>query len=119
MSEPSITFDPVSTDFGSIDVGESCGYESYHMSVFGNTVKNLSIFIIKSIVGKSEFIDESWIWYKKNGTSQVVAGSETAFFIGNIESGSSIAVYHKVVVPSDASSSGDQPFFGKHKYQYT
>lgn len=124
MSDPSLSFIPVSTNFGSIDVGTSCAYQSYHIknAAGAKTAKNMSIDIMRSIAGVSEFVAESWLFYSTAQEATRVGGSQAGnnkCFAGSIAGGASIWVKHKVIVPSDASSSGPQPFFGRHRYQFT
>lgn len=124
MVDPSLTFVPTSTDFGSINVGESCAYVSYHIKnkTGAQTARNMSIYIVKSVAGVSEFIVESWARYSTAWETTRVGGSVTNAQwcrVPSVPGAGSVWVKHRVIVPSDASSSGRQPFFGKHKYQFT
>jgi hypothetical protein len=124
MVDPSLSFNPLSTNFGSIDVGTSCAYQSYHIKnkAATATARNMSVYILKSIVGVSEFIVESWAYYSTVSEKTRVGGSVSGASwcqVPSVAGGASVVVKHKLIVPSDASSSGRQPFFGKHKYQFT
>ena len=124
MADPSLNFSPLSTNFGSILAGNSVAYQSYHIknAAGTQTAKNMSIYLVKSVTGKSEFIVESWLRFSTAAETTRVGGSVSGGAwcqAPSIVAAASIWVKHRVIIPSDASSSGSQPFFGKHKYQFT
>jgi len=124
-SAPSLSFNPATVAFGTIDVGTSCAYKSYHVrNKAGSyaTAVNMSISVLGS-TNFSEVKTESW-------TKVSTAKEET--YVGSQASGkealapsvvqgygSSINVKGKLVVPAGATTSGT--VLGKlhHRYQYT
>jgi len=124
LGEPSLTFDPVSTDFGSIDVDDSCAYESYKIinkdSAGVEKAKNMSIYLVGSI-GETEFIDSSWLRYSTGTEETLVGGSAggNKCQVPSIISSASVLVKHRVIIPASPAGSGERVFFGRHKYLFT
>ena len=124
MGDPSLSFTPASTDFGSINVGASCAFVSYHVknknSTGIKTAKNISILLVNST--GNEYSQESWMNYSTSKEAGVVGASTAGTHycqVGSLVLGGSQWVKHKVKVPSDAVSSGRQAFYGRHRYQFT
>jgi len=126
-SAPSLTFNPTSIAFGTIDVGTSCAYKSYHVrnkmggGSYADAV-NMSISFLGS-ANSSEIKTESWVEVSTAkedtritsipGTKECKAPSVTT------SAANSINVRAKIIVPSGASTSGTVRFKLHHRYQYT
>lgn len=124
-SAPSLSFNPSSIAFGTIDVGTSCAYKSYHVrnkSQSYATAVNVSISFLGS-ANASEMKTESWVQISTSKEStritSIPGGKEAQ--APSIVQGytNSINVRAKVVVPSGASTSGTVRWKLHHRYQYT
>ena len=124
-SAPSLSFNPATLDYGTINVGSSCAMKSYHVRNKEGSyaaAKNVSISYLGSY-NASEPKTESWVYY-----STALEGTYVTSIPGGKECrapsvvqgyGSSINVRTKVKVPSDAATSGTVKFKAHHRYYYT
>jgi len=124
-SAPSLSFNPPSIDYGTIDVGESSAMYSYHIrNKAGSyaTAKNMSISFLGSY-NSSEAKQESWVYYStaKDATfvTSIPGGKECACPSVVQSYPNSVVVRTKVKIPADATTSGTVRFKAHHRYQYT
>ena len=122
-SAPSLSFNPPSLDYGTINVGSSCAMMSYHIrNKAGSyaTAKNMSISFLGSY-NSSEAKQESWVYYSTawdaTYVTSIPGGKECA--CPSVVQGRSVVVHTKVKIPADASTSGTVRFKAHHRYQYT
>jgi len=124
-SAPSLSFSPTAISYGTIDVGDSSGWISYHVKnksgSYANAV-NVSISFLGSY-NASEAKTESWVTVstskEKTTINSVGQGSGKECQAPSVAQGKSILALTYVAVPSGASSSGRVGFYLHHRYQYT
>jgi len=133
-SAPQISFSVTSINYGTIDVGGSCGIQEYDIFGHGTSTLyteaiNMSISF-KEVTNASEARTEEWVRVSTPGqswttigsvstgqeayTNSVIAGTRTA-----VGPGLSVHVYSDVLVPSGAATAGAVSFYLHHRYQYT
>jgi len=124
-SAPSLSFNPASIDYGTINVGSSCAMRSYHVRNKSGSyadAKNMSVSFLGSY-NASEAKTESWVYYSTatEGTyvTSINGGKECQVPSVAESYPNSINVRTKVKVPSGASTSGTVRFKAHHRYQYT
>jgi hypothetical protein len=121
MSDPSLSFIPLSTDIGTVDVGTSTAYFSYHIkNKSGNkSAVNMSIFMTWSNATAQSLCSASWFRYSSAlETARVGVSTATQLLCGTVNA-TSLVIKHKTIVPSTTGLSGRQAVYGKHKYQFT
>lgn len=122
-SAPSLSFVPISIAFGTIDVGTSVAYTSYHIKnksqSYADAV-NMSISFLGS-VNSSEVKTESWVVVstalEETPVTSQAGGKECQ--APSVSQGLSTVACAKMVVPAGASTSGTVKFRLHHRYQYT
>jgi hypothetical protein len=124
-SAPSLSFVPTAISYGTIDVGDSSGWISYHVKnksgSYADAV-NMSISFLGSY-NASEAKAESWVTVSTSKDStrinSVGQGSGKECMAPSVGANLSIVAKTFVDVPSGASSSGRVGFYLHHRYQYT
>lgn len=122
-SAPSLSFSPTSVAFGTIDVGTSVAYKSYHIknksASYADAV-NMSVSYLGS-TNSSEPKTESWVEVSTTAEdtriTSIAGGKECK--APSITQNASINIRTKVIVPAGASTSGTVKFKLHHRYQYT
>ena len=124
-SAPSLSFNPATTAFGTIDVGTSSAYFSYHIrnkSTSYATARNMSVSFLGSI-NSSEVKTESWVTVSTSLQEEPVTsqdgGAECPVAPVSQGYGTSRAIAAKIIVPAGAATSGTVNFKLHHRYQYT
>ena len=126
-SAPSLSFSPVSLNFGTIDVGTSCDWNDYKIfnaSASYAAAMNMSVSF-KASKNSDEAGDESWVHVSTAKESGPITISKTG---GKEIQGQSVPARQtqrsilysaKVLVPAGAATSGTVKFALHHRYQYT
>lgn len=124
-SAPSLTFNPASIAFGTIDVGTSCAFKSYHVrnkaGSYADAV-NVSISFLGS-ANSSEIKTESWVDIstatEETRITSIPGGKLCQLPSVTTSYANSVLVQTKIIVPSGAATSGTVRFKLHHNYQYT
>jgi hypothetical protein len=138
-SAPQVSFTVASIDFGTIDVGGSCGASAY--LVYGHGKSNADASFARAInmsisfkgsYQASEAKSEGWVFvstlsdaYEQIGSISDPSGIANEVYLGSVVHGSTAAlrssghVQTYVSIPAGATAAGHVGFYLHHRYQYT
>lgn len=122
MSAPSISFNPATMDYGTINAGSSCSMKSYRVkNTKAGVVKaeDLSIYVSHSVNAES-LVADTWAYYSNAKDADYVGeAAGKRLLAGSVPAEGSIVVKTKVKIPSPTGVHGTVKYKAQHLYAYT